>query len=345
LKKQPKRRFVVRREPKVRRHIATAVLGLVAAIGVVQFYFPGTALSAPFGGSKPPALATPSSNAFGRSREVKLLFTLPGDRVEFPLSVGGDPSTLSYEWTSLRGNESGFATRPMAGADLATPDSAGFYYLTLVNRGERQILQEPIVAVMKPFEAKAGGLLNGYKIGTYLAEKARGRAKETPSGFVEVFPQYLDIPVSKHLRLHHFVTHDEQAGVWPKYAALDPRLLDKLELVFVELERLQGGAGASQGPIELDVNSGYRTPAHNRLVRRAASDSRHQYGDAADVVIDANGNGRIDREDHKLVAAAVETVEKLHPDLAGGMGIYTSPLYPTPYVHIDARGQKVRWRG
>ncbi|HEX7938676.1 MAG TPA: D-Ala-D-Ala carboxypeptidase family metallohydrolase, partial [Gemmatimonadaceae bacterium] len=131
--------------------------------------------------------------------------------------------------------------------------------------------------------------------------------------------------------------------VWPKYVALNPRLLDKLELVFAELERMNGGV--AQQPLELDVNSGYRTPAHNKLVRRAASDSRHQYGDAADVVIDANGNGRIDRNDHRLVAAAVETVERQHPDLAGGMGIYTSPLYPTPYVHIDARGQKVRWRG
>ena len=103
-------------------------------------------------------------------------------------------------------------------------------------------------------------------------------------------------------------------------------------------------AGCVQ-PLELDVNSGYRTPAHNKLVRRAASDSRHQYGDAADVVVDANCNGRIDRYDHRLVAAAVETVERQHPDLAGGMGIYNSTLYPTPYVHIDARGQKVRWRG
>ena len=320
-------------------------MALAAAVGVVQFYQPGTALGrTPFtGAAANPTFASPSGNAFGRSHEVKLLFTLPGDPIEFPLSVGGDPSTLSYEWTSLRGNETGFDAQPMAGAELVTPKEAGFYYLTLVSRGERQIVQEPIIAVMRPFQEKAGGLLNGYKIGTYLAERLRGgRDRERPDGFIEVYPQYLDIPVSKHLRLHHFVTHDEQADVWPKYVALNPRLLDKLELVFAELERMQG---VSQQPLELDVNSGYRTPAHNRLVRRAASDSRHQYGDAADVVIDANGNGRIDRVDHRLVAQAVENVEKLHPDLAGGMGVYTSTLYPTPYVHIDARGQRVRWRG
>ena len=66
--------------------------------------------------------------------------------------------------------------------------------------------------------------------------------------------------------------------------------------------------------------------------------------DAQDVV-DANGNGKIDRTDHRLVVAAVEAVERSHPDLVGGLGIYTSRRYSTPYVHIDARGKRSRWRG
>jgi hypothetical protein len=45
------------------------------------------------------------------------------------------------------------------------------------------------------------------------------------------------------------------------------------------------------------------------------------------------------------VVAAVEAVERSHPDLAGGLGVYTSRRYATPYVHIDARGHKSRWRG
>jgi uncharacterized protein YcbK (DUF882 family) len=343
-----KRRFkpVVRRESRVRRHAATGVVVLLGAIGFVQFGAPGMALGRPDSAAvtaEEPGLAAPSSNAFGRSGEVKLLFTMRGERITFPLAVGGDPSRLSYAWTSLLGDETAFAPQPFAGAELAVPQEAGFYYLTIVNGKDRQVVKEPLVAVMRPFGDKAGSMLDGYKIGTYLAERLRGgRDKERPEGFIKVYPQFLDIPVSKHLRLHHFITHDEQADVWPKYVALNPRLLDKLELVFAELERMQG---TSPQPLELDVNSGYRTPAHNKAVRRAASDSRHQYGDAADVVVDANGNGRIDRTDHRLVAAAVETVERRHPDLVGGLGVYTSTLYPTPYVHIDARGQRVRWRG
>src|SRR6185369_1958458 len=43
-----------------------------------------------------------SLNAFGNSGQVKLRFALPGDDVEFPLEVSGDPSQLTYEWVALR---------------------------------------------------------------------------------------------------------------------------------------------------------------------------------------------------------------------------------------------------
>ncbi len=346
----PKRRFkpVVRHEPRIRRHLATGVVVIASVIGLLQFFYPGLVIARPaLVGvlTEEPSLAAPSTNAFGRSGEVKLLFAMRGDRITFPLAVTGDPSKLSYEWSSLLGDSAAFVSQPIAGAEMQVPDSAGFYYLTLVNGKDRQVLKEPLVAVMRPFTDKAGStMLDGYRIGTYLSEKLRGkRDKEHPEGFIKVYPQFLDIAVSKHLRLHHFITHDAQADVWPKYVALNPRLLDKLEFVFAELGQMECKTLAQ--PIELDVNSGYRTPAHNKAVRRAASDSRHQYGDAADVVIDANCNGRIDRSDHRLVEAAVEKVEKKQPELVGGMGVYTSSLYPTPYVHIDARGQRVRWRG
>jgi hypothetical protein len=104
-----------------------------------------------------------------------------------------------------------------------------------------------------------------------------------------VYPQHLDLAISKHLRIRDFITHDEQADVWPKYIALQPRLLDKLELVVTEVARMRGVSPDSA--LGLDVHSGFRTPAHNAGVQRAARDSRHQYGDAADVAIDADGDG------------------------------------------------------
>lgn len=327
--------------------LATAGVALCAAIGVLQFSIPGSALGRTPFGSRPDShfsIGSASFNAFGRSGEVKLLFSHPGQRIEFPLAVGGDPATLSYEWTSLRGTETRFQPQPLEGAEVGAPADPGFYFLTLVRGEERQIIREPVVAVMRPFDEKRGTMLNGYRIGTYLAERLRGR-DETPDGFLEVFPQHLDLAVSKHLRLRHFVTHDDQAEVWPKYIALNPRLLDKLELVFAELENQKADVATTGTALELEVHSGFRTPGHNRRISGAATDSRHQYGDAADVVVDANRNGRFDRTDYRLVVAAVEAIERSHPDLAGGLGIYTSRRYAKPYVHIDARGRRSRWRG
>jgi uncharacterized protein YcbK (DUF882 family) len=151
------------------------------------------------------------------------------------------------------------------------------------------------------------------------------------------------LSVSRHFRLGDFITHDAQAEVWPKYVALNPRLLDKLELVVAQVAKARGISPDSLAA--LDVHSGFRTPAHNAQVRRSARDSRHQYGDAADIVIDADGDGRITRADSKLIANAVDSVEEAHPDLVGGLGVYTSDRYRTPYVHIDARGHRSRWRG
>jgi uncharacterized protein YcbK (DUF882 family) len=113
--------------------------------------------------------------------------------------------------------------------------------------------------------------------------------------------------------------------------------------VVAEVAKMRGISPDSMAA--LDVHSGFRTPAHNAQVQRSARDSRHQYGDAADIVIDADGDGRITRSDSKIIATAVDSVEEEHPDLVGGLGVYTSNRYRTPYVHIDARGHRSRWRG
>jgi hypothetical protein len=64
-----------------------------------------------------------------------------------------------------------------------------------------------------------------------------------------------------------------------------------------------------------------------------------------DLSIDADGDGRINSRDLRLITAAVDTVEKYYPDLAGGLGVYSGINFRVPYVHIDARGTRVRWRG
>ncbi|HEY8174486.1 MAG TPA: hypothetical protein VIF32_02235, partial [Gemmatimonadaceae bacterium] len=116
MKRQRRFKPVIRRHPLLRADVATALVALCAALGVVQFYRPDTALGrTPFAhlGGTTYNLGSASGNAFGRSGEVKLLFAMPGQKLEFPLAIGGDPAVLNYEWTSLRGTETGFAVQAL----------------------------------------------------------------------------------------------------------------------------------------------------------------------------------------------------------------------------------------
>jgi Peptidase M15 len=336
-----------------RTRVAAFAAIILAGAGVAAFYQPTPAPTAPFAaiaGEGDPVNAGPSLNAFGASHEVRVRVTLPEQRVEFPVQVGGDIESLSYEWIRERDSVGEDLPQPLTGAGFVAPRRPGFYHLAIERGATRQILPQPTLVVLVPFSRKVGGTLNGYRIGTYVAERITQH--DRPDGFVEVNEADLDLKVSDHLRLGDFVTHDQQDNVWPKYVALNPRLLDKLELVLAKLgarARMTAantdGSNEEPADVAFDVHSGYRTPAHNRNVWRAATDSRHEYGDAADLAIDADGDGRITLRDELLVARAVDEVEAEHPELVGGLGLYTSGRYNTPYVHIDARGTRSRWRG
>ncbi|HET9004701.1 MAG TPA: hypothetical protein VFN39_11925 [Gemmatimonadaceae bacterium] len=337
-----------RARPTVRRDRAgwlTIAAFASAALAVIELHQPAQSLlKKPF---ETLAVAqmdvAPSADAFGTSGDVKLRVVLPGERVEYPLEVEGDPSKLAYSWVRTGGDSLASAPLPLGGAELIAPSEPGMYHLALLRDGERRVVDEMTVAVLVPFAEKLGATLNGYKIGTYLAERLGGH-HDAPEGFIEVGPNDVDLQVTTHLRVSDFLTHDGQSS-WPRYVALEPKLLDKLELVISQVLRMQGRDSTNEESVALDVHSGFRTPSHNVGVRRSARDSRHQYGDAADVAIDANFDGRYTAADSRLVAVAVEMVEQDHPELRGGMGVYTSRRYSTPYVHIDARGKRARWRG
>ncbi|MEP6618625.1 MAG: D-Ala-D-Ala carboxypeptidase family metallohydrolase [bacterium] len=327
--------------------IGTVVLVCVATIGAVQFMRPSGMLpTAPLTEmvesitAAPPALsAAPAATAFGLSGGVNVRFALPNQALRFPVDFTGTSDSLRYQWIPFGDSISREPSAPLIGDATVSPAKPGFYQLAVIRGVEKDILPQPTLAVIVPFSQKSAGRLNGYQIGTYIAERMGRTDYDRPEGFIEVRPEMLDLQVTKHLKLSDFVTHDGQGEVWPKYVALNPRLLDKLELVFNDL-------GSRVRPeLSVDVHSGFRTPSYNAQVARAASDSRHQYGDAADIALDADGDGRITMTDELLVMLAVERVEDTHPELVGGLGMYISRRYPTPYLHIDARGKKTRWKG
>lgn len=323
--------------------LGTSLLACVATIGVVQFSrgaaSGATSLLTPFI-AKPASIgASAAADAFGVSGNVNLRFAMPGGTVEFPINLTGVADSLRYQWVRITDSTTRVPPRLLGDSALIAPMAAGFYHLAVLHGAERQILTEPTLAVMVPFEQKVAGQLNGYRIGSYIAERFGRHDHERPAGFLEVRAENLDLQVTKHLRLADFVTHDDQADVWPKYVVLNPRLLDKLELVIADL------GGHARPNLVVDVHSGFRSPSHNARVRHSATDSRHQYGDAADVAIDVDGDGKITIMDELLVMLAVDRVEDKHPDLAGGLGMYISRRYPSPYLHIDARGKRTRWTG
>lgn len=329
----------------IQRRTAIVLSGLVAITAAFIYQPPGELFadsSAESSGRAVPRIAA-AKEMKGTSGEVRMHFVKAGDRVAFPLDIRGSAGPLGfrYQWVQLGSNESGDVMRPLDGDTLLAPLTPGFYELNVMRNGVMQRLEEPKLAVLVPFELKFGSTLNGYQIGRYPAEWSRDESAEKPMGFAEVREEHLDVPLTKHLKVRDFVTHDQQT-IWPKYIAVDPRVLDKIELVLRELARRRG---EEQADFMLEVHSGFRTPLHNSGVEGSARDSRHLYGDAADVAIDADGDGQLTLFDAYRVEQAVDWVERLHPELAGGLGVYSSRRYATPYCHIDARGERKRWRG
>ena len=204
---------------------------------------------------------------------------------------------------------------------------------------------------MRSFREKVSGSVGAYRVGFWPEEKGRivkSDAYENPEGFIEVTPENQDTRISQHFRLRDFLTHD-QHDVWPKYLVLREPLIDKLELVISDLEN--HGVPARN----VQILSGFRTPDYNLALGDESGrsrDSRHQFGDAADIIIDSNGDGRMDDLNHdgrvdfrdaRVILEAVERVEAAYPDLVGGVGLYHSNGSHGPFAHIDVRGSRARW--
>ena len=201
---------------------------------------------------------------------------------------------------------------------------------------------------MAPWRAKLGTHINGYFVGYWPGEQRSVTTQyENPAGFIEVTRDNVDTPLSTHFSLGDFITHDE-AWVWPKYVVLREDLLDKLELVLDALESF----GVSTNHIV--VLSGFRSPQYNArgAGEGMARASRHQFGDAADIIVDANrdgrmddlnGDGRVTFGDLQVIDQAVQRIEQRFPELVGGLGLYHEMGPSGPFAHIDVRGTRARW--
>jgi hypothetical protein len=191
------------------------------------------------------------------------------------------------------------------------------------------------VFVLRPYAGEAS--VDGYEIGSYPPGAA-------PPGLVRVDEGMLDLPVSPHFRLGPFVSRQESG--FPKYLALRMRLLLALEAISAALPEPARG--------QLAVMSGYRTPHYHASIGNATTTSRHLFGEAADVYVDRDGDGRMDDldadghlsdADARLLYGWIDALsaEPRFAPFAGGLSLYPTAAHRGPFVHVDVRGQPVRW--
>lgn len=226
---------------------------------------------------------------------------------------------------------------------LEAPESPGHYPITVSNPKGSNVQLQLFVTV--PADEARNGWLEGYRIGPSPAgKKSRPELYRAPEGFIRVTEDMLDLQLSPHFRLRQLLC--KQESDYPKYFALKERLLFFLEGLLAEVQE-QGFAAQSFGVI-----SGYRTPWYNKKIGNVPN-SRHVYGDAMDLFVDVDGDGRLDdlngdgshnRKDVDLLAAIAERyMSGPGKSLIGGIGSYGKTFHHGGFVHVDTRGYPARW--
>lgn len=268
------------------------------------------------------------------------VFVLPGEEADFEAIAPDDRRFV------LRASAGRFRSPVPNRWVWTAPDIPGQYLLEVVHPPSVATITLNVF-VMVPLSQVEGGVLHGYRVGSYPGEPLRGlEVYEPPEGLIEVQPWNEDTPVSPHFRLGQFLC--KQADGYPKYLVLDARLPRKLETV---LEKLNANGVPVNG---LHVMSGFRTPFYNASLGNVRY-SIHQWGGAADVYVDErpkdgvmddiNRDGRVDKRDALFLYQFVDDMqdEAWFKPLLGGLGAYDSTPAHGPFVHMDTRGFLAHW--
>lgn len=269
------------------------------------------------------------------------IYVLPGERVT--LAVADAPGGAAFTARAAAGQ---LTPRGARSWQWQAPQKPGLYPLAITQAASGETLTLNAFVTV-PASRLRKGVLNGYRIGNYPKHPLNGLpAYLPPEGFIELTKANADTPVSPHFRLGQFAS--KQAGGYPKYLVLEPRLLMKLEMLLEEVNR--AGIAADS----FVVMSGYRTPAYNRALGNVRY-SYHQWGGAADIYIDqaprdglmddVNGDGAGDQGDADLLYDLIDgvSVSERFIFLAGGLGSYRPTRYHGAFVHVDVRGHRARW--
>ena len=267
------------------------------------------------------------------------LFALPGQAVEIETVLGSprsDFQVCAQAGTLERQSDREWTwTAPAAGKqavlhvnDLFTGDSIVLRFF-----------------VLHPYDGEDS--MEGYRIGRY--ERVRlydNPAYEMPDGLLRVTEAMKDLWVSPHFQLRQFLCKQPNDGT--SYMLVSTRLLLKLELLLEQVN--DRGIEA----LTFAVLSAYRTPHYNASIGNRTKYSRHAYGDAADIYVDEDGDGRMDdlngdgRSDYRDAVWMSRVIEdnfdaSWYAPYVGGLGVYGPKPHRGAFVHVDTRGFKARW--
>jgi hypothetical protein len=274
---------------------------------------------------------------------VASAFVMPGTTLAVE-AVDGPPG--EYRFTADHGT---FTAQTARAWKWKAPAAAGLYTLEIRGPGGKSEIALHVFVMVAASQVR-NGVLNGYRIGRYPQKPLNGNpAYLPPPGFVEVTKKNEDTKLSPHFRLKQFLCKQDVSKSFPKYVVLEERLPLKLEAILAEVNDL--GVKVDT----LHVMSGYRTPFYNRAIGDVPY-STHQWGSAADVYVDPedegrmedlDGNHQVDVNDAKYLYDRIDEllVTKPFQRFQGGMGFYPGTLAHPPFVHVDVRGTKARWRG
>ncbi len=179
----------------------------------------------------------------------------------------------------------GFDVRVRNGAIVAYADGGDAAGYAKVIMGGREVTLTLVTVV--PYGQMRNGTLDGYRVGEYKAVPLKGLEQyERPKGFIRLNDANDDLWVSDHYRMRDFQCKLDGTT---KYLIVRTDALVKLEILQHEL--------AAQHGLQFDrftIMSGYRTPYYNSRIGNETSYSRHLYGDAMDIYIDQNRDGKMD---------------------------------------------------
>lgn len=266
------------------------------------------------------------------------IFVAPGDMVRIKSNEPASTVKIESNNRIVAENKPGYWA-------LKTPAKTGLYKLTCYDSQNNSRIQLNVF-VVEPLEWVKNEKLEQYRIGIYPVPREIKKVwYESPKGLVRVTRENEDLLLTPHFRLGQFLCK-QQSG-YPKFVIVQENLLLLLEDLLTEVNR------RGYNIPTFSFISGYRTPFYNHEIGNVKY-SRHIYGDAADIYIDADNDGRMDdlNSDGKIDISDAKVLYDIADTLTGtgdahlfkgGLGMYKPTSFHSGFVHVDTRGSRVRW--